>query len=270
MRFKSLISFMLAACLLISVVPVMASDSNAFKRDSTQGIVVNKETIVVDGVPVTFTLYNNNSVYSETVSLGENVDIDAKIRLGHDMFLNDVLAIADQRADEYVYQLFSRDDQSLRDNQILPQSYYSWTESKNNANAGTGAGENPNTYAGHWSMVDYTIFETSGGMRAYNGASRVLYGGSLAPVTAMQLTETISRRSWQISVSYPLGFSVTPSQTSATLTSYWPGNHYFCTQYRNNFRADSIINTGTFVGINTTVLVYIGSNSYNAAVESRW
>lgn len=271
MMSKILVSLVLVMCLLILAIPATASDNVGLVKDSTQGIIINQETVLVDGIPVTFTLYDNDGVYSETVHIDENVDINFKGRQERDMFLNAVLAIADQRAVDLVHPLLSQDDQFLRDEPILPQSYYSWTESKNFAAAGTGGGENPNTYAGHWSMVDYTIYETFGEMRAYDGASRVYYAGTLRPIAAMQVTETITRSSWQISVSYPLGFSVTPSQTSATLTSYWhqPGTA-ICTQWRNNFRADSIINTGTFVRVNTTVQAYIGGNAYVAAVESRW
>lgn len=276
MKTKKIISTLLAVVvLLIPIKPIQAYENTAILSNS-QETIVNQETINIEGVPVVFTLYNNNGVYSETVSIKKDKNQLLKTESANsnnDELMASIIKVADQRAEKIYDDYLS--DSSLSDNNLVVNknntisSIYQWTESKHNAAPGTGIGENINTYAGHWTEVDYTVVDTAGSMNAYDGASRVYYAGTKT-VTNMSLTETLSRRSWEISVSYPLGFSVAPSNTSATLSSYWPENSSICTQYRNNFSASAILNSGTFVNVNTQVQVYIGSSSYTSSVNSSW
>jgi hypothetical protein len=145
---------------------------NVSTNDSAQGTILNTETVVVDRVPVIFTLYDNNGVLSETVSLGKSTKFNQMSAIDREKLKNSILAIAEQR-DKNVYRMLAQNDPSLPDD-LPPRSiaeYHEWTEEKNNSAAGTGAGENPNTYAGHWSMIDYSVLDTSAGMDAYDGAS---------------------------------------------------------------------------------------------------
>lgn len=230
--------------------------------------IVNTETVEIDGIPVTFTLYNNNGVYSETAKIGGN-SFNRSSKTDYKVILDKAIQIADQHA-ESIYS-FLGSKESAKDSLSGSKSIHIWTEDKNNAAYGTGTGENRHTYAGHWATIDYTIVDTAGSMKAYNGASRVLYDGSRT-LDQMKVTETITKKSLEfgLSVSWPPGFSISPSSNSATLSTTWNGDYGFCTQYRNNFQANALINTGTFVTVETISQVTSKNESYTASVNSQW
>lgn len=265
MRIQRTIPLLAILITAITAIPISVSANQS--NDSKQ--IINEETVEIDGVPVTFTLYNDNGVYSETAKINEN-SLKRSSKIDRKAILDKAIQVADQRA-EKLYSSLDSNNEPIFDSLSNSKSIYMWTEEKTNSAYGTGAGENRNTYAGHWSTVDYTVVDTAANMKAYDGASRVLYNGSRT-LDRMMVTETLTKKqvSFGLSISWPPGFSISSSNSSAFLSTTWDGDYGFCTQYRNNFSASAVLNPGTFVTVKTVGQVVSNNESYTASVESKW
>ena len=262
MKLSKLFSVLLTSCLLLVSFTSQAASDDSSTPDRQ---IINSEVIEVDGVPVTFTLYLENGIYSETVSFDktQNSYLRTLNEQTQDEFFNKISAISDERA-QHVYNLISMNDSNHK---TLRSS---WTEEKNNSAQGSGGGYNTNTFAGHWATVTYNPGLIESRILATNGGSRVTFNHPTIPTDKMKVTETISWSEPSISVSIPAGFSLSSGSNSASLSTTWDGDYGMCTQYRGDFGAKTPLYHTQFFEIKTDGQAITDNVSSSATVVSRW
>jgi len=262
MKLKCIFSFVLAVILSTN----LGLSVQAMYEVLGQGEPIEREVVMVEGIPVVFEVFDDDGTITEIARIEESM---MRGNIDHRQLLNSIVDISDQRSEmihsRFVENLYTP---SWEEHESMEgRSARHWTEQHNNGAQGTGSSRD--AFAGHWATGHYRAYDIAMFLNARNGASRALWGGS-GNATAFEIVETITRSGVQVSVSFPLGFSVNGSRSAATRSSRINQPGMMATLHRPDFSANTPITLGRLITIQTEGRSQVGGSVFVAQVTSRW
>jgi len=268
MKRKVVISFLLTMVLLVSFgISVQASI-----MDVAQGEPIDQQIVMIDGVPVVFEVFDDNGIITEVARIEESMMRGSMDDVDRSQLLEGIRTVADEiSADVHSRFVQSQQVMQAQESQALnlaraPTIMY---QQHNNSAQGTGVQGNRDTLAGHWTTARYEILGFPTFMRAFNGASRAMWIGS-GNADSFEIIDTISRTGIQVSVSFPAGFSVNSASSSASRQAHIRQPGTMATLHRPDFSANTIVNFGSLVRVETEARAHRTNTVFVAVVRSNW